>query len=94
MNSVWVVKENRGVESDLLKIFETKKVAEKYAKCRLSPLIDGDYEWVVTEDQPDLKVWSHVEKDEFAKCEEPQDYFDEHLECTHYIIEKWSVLKD
>ncbi len=94
MNSVWVVTENRGgVELNILKITETKELAEKYVKDRFSLYFEDHYEWVVSTDQPDLKVWADVEKDEFAECEEPQDYFDDHLGCTFLVIEKWSVSK-
>ena len=94
MNSVWAVTENRGGEIELLKIAETKGVAERYVKRNFLRRDKSTVsEWVVSEEQADLKAWSYVNKDEFADYESPEDYFDDHLECTHVCITKWKVLK-
>ncbi len=93
MNSVWAVTENRGGEIDLLKITETKKVAEKYVNDRFSLHFEDNYKCVVFTDQPYRKVWVIVDADEFAKYDDPEDYFDECFGDIYLIIEKWNVLK-
>ena len=92
MDSVWVITEERGVETEILEITATEELAKEYVENN-SPLYNHDKMVLVT-DQSDLKVWAIVDENVWSKYEDPDEYFDDHLNCVSFTIRRWSVLTD
>ena len=73
---------------------QQKKIAEEYVEGRFDTYMSEYHKWVILTDSPVKKTWIHVNVEEWEKCEDPEDYYDDHPGCVFLCIGKWKVTFD